>query len=303
MVPKQSRERSWIFNYFGSGLIWGSSFFFIALANHSFSPIGLAFWRCLLGALTLYAIILFRRIVIPRDWKLFLLSFAVGSFNTALPFALFAFGEHHVSSAFAGMANAITPVATVIALLTVFRGEKVTRNQIIGLLVGVVGVMTLIGIWEGIQTDSWLAVVAVVVAASCYGFGGPFIRRFIQPRGAAMEVAALGQIGGATIILAPFYFTQPLLTGELSFSSVSAVFVLGIFGTGIAYTLYYPLLKQVGSAISSSVTLLTPLIAVSLGVLLLGEQLRWYEPVGGLIILFGAAIAQGIFRRRKSLSM
>lgn len=304
MVPRQSRERSWIFNYFGSGLIWGSSFFFIAIANTSFSPIGLAFWRCLLGALTLYSIILFRRIVIPRDWKLFGLSFAVGSFNTALPFALFAYGEHHVSSAFAGMANAITPVATVIALLTIFRGEKVSRNQIIGLFVGVIGVLTLIGIWDGIQTDSWLAVVAVVVAASCYGFGGPFIRRFIQPRGAAMEVAALGQIGGATIILAPFYFSQPvLLTGELTWNSVGAICVLGIFGTGIAYTLYYPLLKQVGSAVSSSVTLLTPLIAVSLGVLLLGEQLKWFEPVGGLIILFGAAIAQGIFRKRKSLSM
>lgn len=79
--------------------------------------------------------------------------------------------------------------------------------------------------------------------------------------------------------------------------------VLGIFGTAIAYTLYYPLLKQVGSAISSSVTLLTPLIAVSLGIIVLGEKLNWYEPVGGLIILLGAAVAQGIFRRRKTLAM
>ncbi len=295
--------RSWIFNYFGSGLIWGSSFFFISIANLSFPPMGVAFWRCLLGAITLFTFIKIRKISFRRDRKLLLLSFAVGAFNTALPFALFAYGEHHVSSAFAGMANAITPIATVIALLTVFRGEHVTRNQIIGLLVGVVGVLTLIGVWEGITTDSWLAVAGIVIAATCYGFGGPFIRKFIQPLGHPLEVAAFGQIAGATILLAPLYFTGELTTAPITMQSVGAIAVLGIFGTGIAYTLYYPLLKQVGSAVSSSVTLITPLVAVTLGVLVLGEQLQSYEPVGGFIVIIGAAIAQGIFRRRKTYAM
>lgn len=302
-VGRPGKTRSWVFNYLGSGIIWGSSFFFIALANTSLPPIGVAFWRCLLGALTLYVILLWRKISIKRDGKLFLLSLAVGLFNTAIPFVLFSFGEHHVSSAFAGMANAITPVATVIALLTVFRSEKVTRKQIIGLLVGVVGVLTLIGVWNGIATDSWLAVLGIVIAATCYGFGGPFIRKFIQPLGHPLEVAAFGQIAAAAVLLAPFYFTQPLLTGPLDFSSVGSVIFLGVMSTGFAYTLYYPLLKQVGSAVSSSVTLLTPLIAVTLGVLVLGEKLSWYEPLGGLIILLGAAIAQGLFRKRKSLAM
>ncbi|NBR25926.1 MAG: EamA family transporter, partial [Micrococcales bacterium] len=206
-VGRPGKSRSWLFNYFGAGLIWGSSFFFIEFANQSFSPIGLAFWRCFLGATTLLIIVLWRKIDMRRDGKLFLYSFIVGAFNTALPFALFSYGEHHVSSSFAGMANAITPIATVIALLTVFRHERVTRNQIIGLGVGVLGVLTLIGVWQGIETDSWFAVMAVVIAATCYGFGGPFIRRFITPLGHPLEVAAFGQIAGATILLAPLYFT------------------------------------------------------------------------------------------------
>jgi drug/metabolite transporter (DMT)-like permease len=302
-VGRPGKSRSWLFNYFGAGLIWGSSFFFIEFANATLSPIGLAFWRCVLGAATLYLVLRIKKISIRKDLKFFLLCFALGLFNTAIPFTLFAFGGHHVSSAFSGMANAITPIATIIALLTVFRGEKVSRNQIFGLLVGVVGVLTLIGVWQGIQTDSWVAVVGIVFAATCYGFGGPFIRRFIEPRGHPLEVAAFGQIAAAATLLLPVYLTQPLTTGPFTWQSTGALLVLGIVGTGIAYTMYYPLLRQVGSAVSSTVTFLAPLVAVTLGVLVLGETLSWYEPVGGFIILLGGAIAQGLFRRRKSLAM
>ena len=297
------KSRSWLFNYFGAGLIWGSSFFFIEFANASLSPIGVAFWRCVLGAITLYLILRIRRIAITKDLRFFMLSFIVGLFNTAIPFVLFSFGGHHVSSAFSGMANAITPIATIIALLTVFRGEKVSRNQIIGLLVGVVGVLTLIGVWEGIRTDSWLAVFGIVFAACCYGFGGPFIRKYIEPRGHPLEVAAFGQIAAAAILLLPVYLTQPLATGPFTWQSTGALLILGIAGTGIAYTMYYPLLRQVGSAVSSTVTLLAPLVAVTLGLVVLGEKLSWFEPIGGFIILIGAAIAQGLFRRRKTLAM
>jgi drug/metabolite transporter (DMT)-like permease len=77
---------------------------------------------------------------------------------------------------------------------------------------------------------------------------------------------------------------------------------LGALGSGVAYLLYYKILDIVGSAIASSVTYITPIIAVILGVSLLGEQLNWYEPVGGLIVILGAAISQGsiltLFKRR-----
>lgn len=302
-MAQETRSRSWVFNFFGAGIIWGSSFYFMIFANQSLPPIGVAFWRCFFGALTLFIIIKIRKMPLRFDKRLIMFAFIVGAINNAIPFTLFAYGEHHVSSAFAGMTNAFTPIATVLALLTVFRSEKVTKNQIIGLFVGTLGVLVLVGVWEGITSDSMLAVVAVILAPTLYGFGGPFIKKFIEPMNQPPEVAAFWQILGATIVMIPFYATGPMLTGPITPESLGATLMLGVFGTAIAYTLYYPLLKQVGSAVSSAVTFLIPLVAVTLGVLALGEQLKWYEPIGGLVILFGAAIAQGIFRKRKTLAM
>ena len=77
---------------------------------------------------------------------------------------------------------------------------------------------------------------------------------------------------------------------------------IGALGSGVAFLLYYKVLDVVGSAIASSVTYITPVIAVIIGVLLLNEELHWYEPVGVVIIIVGAAISQGsileIFRSR-----
>jgi drug/metabolite transporter (DMT)-like permease len=110
----------------------------------------------------------------------------------------------------------------------------------------------------------------------------------------ATEVSVFGQIGTAALTLLPIYLLSgPLITTVPDISSVAAIVTLGALGSGVAYLLYYKILDVVGSAIASSVTYITPVIAVILGVILLGEQLHWYEPVGGVIVVLGAAISQG----------
>jgi drug/metabolite transporter (DMT)-like permease len=119
----------------------------------------------------------------------------------------------------------------------------------------------------------------------------------------ATEVSVFGQIGTAALTLLPIYlFSGPLVTTVPDIASVAAIVTLGALGSGVAYLLYYKILDVVGSAIASSVTYITPVIAVILGVILLGEQLHWYEPVGGVIVVLGAAISQGsvltLFRKK-----
>jgi drug/metabolite transporter (DMT)-like permease len=119
----------------------------------------------------------------------------------------------------------------------------------------------------------------------------------------ATEVSVFGQIGTAALTLLPIYLLSgPLVTTVPDISSVAAIVTLGALGSGVAYLFYYKILDVVGSAIASSVTYITPVIAVILGVLLLGEQLHWYEPIGGVIVVLGAAISQGsvlaLFRKK-----
>jgi drug/metabolite transporter (DMT)-like permease len=143
----------------------------------------------------------------------------------------------------------------------------------------------------------------MLIAISLYGIGTPYVRKFVTPLNLPTEVSVFGQIGTAALTLLPLYLLSgPLITQTPDPTSLLAIIALGALGSGVAYLLYYKILNVVGSAIASSVTYITPIIAVILGVSLLGEQLHWYEPVGGLIVILGAAISQGsiltLFKRR-----
>lgn len=293
-----SRLQPWVAKYIGSGLIWGSSFLFIAVGVRALPPVGVAFWRLLIGAVTMFIILKAGRNHLPREASTWGKMAIGGFFMSAIPFVLFSYAEQHVSSAVAGIINAATPVMTVLMILLFFREEKPNRQTLIGLGIGLVGVAVVLGVWDGFGKSDPTAVLALVAAIACYGFGTPFMRKFIGPLHLPASVSTFGQISTATVILAPFYWSGTLTTGPIQLETVLAMVALGALGSGIAYWLYYGVIAAAGSTIASSVTLITPLVAVTLGILLLGEELHWYEPIGGLIVILGAAWAQGYFARK-----
>lgn len=295
-----SKLQPWVAKYIGAGLIWGSSFLFIAVGVRALPPVGVAFWRLLIGAITMYAIVRIGRHSLPRKASVWAKMAIGGLFMSAVPFVLFSYAEQHASSAVAGILNAATPVMTVLMILLFFREERPNRQTLIGLGIGLVGVAVVLGIWQGFEASEPTAVLALVGAIACYGFGTPFMRKFIGPLGLPASVSTFGQISTATVMLAPFYLTGALTIGEVRVETVLAMVALGALGSGIAYWLYYGVISAVGSTIASSVTLITPLVAVTLGIALLGEKLHWYEPVGGLIVILGAAWSQGYLKFRKT---
>jgi drug/metabolite transporter (DMT)-like permease len=215
---------------------------------------------------------------------------------SGVPAALFGYAQQHVSSALASILNASTPIFTVIAIMIAFRDEKPRRHVVVGLLIGLVGVGIVLAVWAGFGVNDPLAIGALVLAVTCYGFGTPFTRKYISTMSIGSESAVFVQVSTSALTMLPLYLTTgPIFVGELTPIPVASMLILGFIGTGFAYVAYYDIIHKVGSAIASSVTYITPLVGVLLGALLLNETITWNQPVGGIVILFGAAIAQGRF--------
>ena len=289
-------QRSWLIDFSILALIWGASFLFIAVAGHALPPVGVTFFRMAFGALALFVLIKLAKQRIPISKKVLLHTFVAGLVMSAFPFTLFAYAELHVSSGLAGMVNAATPVMTVLAIMIAFRDQKPTRVQLIGLSVGILGTLVLLGVWQGFGENDPLAIGALILATMFYGFGSPYIRKYVSPLGLPNQVAVFLQLTTASIVTLPVYLSGPLLTGTPDWASIGSILTLGVVGTGVAYVFYYRIIDAAGSTIASSVTIVQPVVAVILGILVLQETLNWFEVVGGLVIIFGAMIAQGRVR-------
>jgi drug/metabolite transporter (DMT)-like permease len=289
----QARKNTWLATYILLGILWGSSFLFIHEGLTILTPIGVVFWRLLSGAIVLAVIVRVRGIKITRNPRHWLLIGFGGLFMNSIPFTLFAYGQQHVTSILASIINATTPIMTLLALLTLFRSEKLSPHVIWGLLVGASGVMVVLAVWQGFGENDPIAILCLLGAPVCYGIGGPFIVRYVSPLKLPNEQVAFVQMIIAAIAVTPFYLSGPLMTAPLTWAPVASVLALGAIGSGFAYVLFYRVINQAGSAIANSVTYITPLVAVLLGVLLLGEPVYWYEPVGAVVVVLGALISQG----------
>ena len=286
--------KPWVAMYSVAGLIWGGSFLFVEYALTALTPIGVAFWRTTFGAIAMVVAMAIYKSKLPIGFDAWKKLTIAGLLMSAIPFTLFAYAQTYVSSALASILNAVTPIATVIVMLIAFRSEKLKPHVIVGLFVGLVGVFIVLGVWQGFGDNEPLAILALLLAVTCYGIGTPYVRNYVAPLKLSTEVSVFGQIGTAALVLLPIYLVSgQYFTQVPSFEAIGSVVAIGALGSGVAYLLFYRVLDVVGSAIASSVTYITPMIAVILGVLILNEELHWYEPVGGLIIILGAAISQG----------
>lgn len=297
MATRRS-STSWLPAYLVLACIWGSSFLSMKIGLESLTSIGVALVRTSLGAGTLVLLSLVRRepVVPPREtWKHLLF---LGFLLNTVPFALFAYGETHISSILAGIINAVTPLTTLVAILVAFPEEHPTRERMVGLGIGFVGVLVVLGIWRGLGQGEWPGIVACLLAVCCYGLGFPYMRRHLVGRDYAPVALATGQVACGALLLLPLGIATGVQHAEPDWRVVTAMLALGCLGSGIAYVLNLRVLSAAGSTTASTVTYLTPVVAVILGVAFLDESPHWNEPVGAVVVVVGAAVAQGRLRRR-----
>lgn len=283
----------WLPGFVSLGIVWGLSFLFISVSLESLTPFGVASVRTLLGAGALLAWSGVRRMPLSRSARLWGASAIFALFVNVVPAFLFALAETFVSSALAGVLNATTPMMTVVMTLLIFRDQRISANQLFGILVGFVGIVVLSGtLFEQQHENSVLGVVILLLATACYGVAFPFARRFITPSGLpATTLATMQLTSGAAwfVIVMPFF---PVVSGGWTLGSILAIAALGMLGTGFAYIWNFRTIVLAGPAIASTVTYITPVVAVIAGVVFIHESIHWYQLVGGAIVVLSAALVQ-----------
>ena len=275
-------------------VVWGASFLFIKVGLRGLSPAQVALCRVALGALTIGAILVVRKRSLPRDPVLWAHLAVVSLLFCVGPFLLYPWAEQYVSSGLASIFNATTPLLTMLFAAAVLPAERFTGPKAGGLVLGFAGVLTLVGIWRGLDfSHEVLAQLACLGATTCYGAAFVYLRKFVSPRCADPFVVAFGQTASATLVLlaaTPFIGAQPI---HLDLAVVLSMLALGVLGTGLAYAWNTAIAAAWGAANASAVTYLTPVVGVMLGVLVLDEPVHWNEPVGAVLVVLGILASHG----------
>lgn len=279
--------------FIGMGIAWGASFLFMKVALGGVSYTQIVWSREVLGALTLGAVMLIGRHRLPREPIMYLHFLVIALTNCVIPHLLFAWAEQHISSGLAAIYNSLTPIATALLVALVYRVEVLRRGQIVGVLLGIIGVIVIIAPWQftDISADVW-GQLACLVAATLYGVATGYLRKFVSHHPISGTTVAFMNVGTAAVVM--LFLTPVVAIGpvELSLQVVGSLLLLGAVGTGIAYIWNIAVLRAWGATNASTVTYLIPVVAVVLGFLVLGETLSWHEPVGAALVLIGILFTQ-----------
>ena len=272
-------------------LIWGGSFFFNEILLMELSVFGVVFGRVLVGFLMLFVIVSAQghKLNLRQNWKPFL---TMGILNNLIPFNLIVFGQTFIDSGLASIFNATTPFFAVLLAYVSGLKDEVSMAKLFGVLVGLAGVCVLFEVGSGdLDRNTAIGGGYVICAAISYAFAGIYGRRF---KSIVPQVSACGMLLFAAILTLPMaVYSDGTAVTSLSWTTIGAVFGIGILSTGFAYILYFRILNIAGAVNLLLVTLLIPISATTLGVFALGEQVTASEIAGMSIITVGLLIVDG----------
>ncbi|UZJ32581.1 DMT family transporter [Streptomyces endophytica] len=286
------RARGWQVRFAILVLIWGFSFLFIKVGTQGFAPLQVTLGRVTFGALVLLAILVIKRERLPRSARTWGHLAVAAFFLNALPFSLFAYSELTIPSTLAGICNAASPLWGMALSVVALSEDRPTRRRVAGLGIGFLGVLTVLGAWQGFTGTDLTGTAMALGASLSYPIGWIYVRRTLAGSAHSHLSMSSTQLLLATAQLAvvtPLFTAAPASYPILPLLSV---FALGALGTGFAFLLQYGLVAEIGPTTAQMVTYFVPVIATAAGVALLNERLSWNTPVGALIVLAGAALTQ-----------
>jgi drug/metabolite transporter (DMT)-like permease len=308
-------------SFLSLALIWGSSFLFIKIGlDAGMAPFTLVTWRMVMASLFLVVVLRITRGRMPRASGSLRRLIILALFNVAIPGLLISWGEQSISSALTSVLNGLNPLFTIVIAALVLRDEPITLNRLAGLLIGFGGAVLIASpnlgeAGDGVSaTAALLGEIAVALGALSYAIGAVYSRHRITghalvddpdvgPRQASPVEIALPQaaISGVFCGIFALALERPA-GGVLALPPDPAAWFsvtwLGMLGSGLAYLLFFRLVRAWGATRTTMVTYAMPIVGISLGYLVLQEQLDPIEIVGSVLVLAGLVLANSSVGRR-----
>jgi drug/metabolite transporter (DMT)-like permease len=282
-------RRAWL-AFAATSLIWGIPYLFIRIAvRGGVTPFVLAWGRVTLAAVVLLALAWRAGTLstLRGRWR-WMAAYAVA--EVTIPFPLIAAGEEHVASSLAAIIIAAVPLIGALLALRFDHSERPTPLRALGLVIGFGGVIALVGIDVAGRAGELLGTGAILLAAVGYSIG-PMI---IKHRLAGLDPRAMigASLAVASVLLAPAAALD-LPRAVPSAGAILSVVVLGFVCTALAFVIFTVLIHEAGTSRATVITYVNPVVAVALGVALLGEQPGAGAVAGLLLILAGSWLSTG----------
>ena len=273
--------------------MWSLSFIFYRIGVPEFGSLAFASLRVVLAGLTMLVFVLVKkknRQGILKNWKVLTL---VGLFSAAIPFVLFSLSARSVNAGVLAVLNASVPMMSGFIASTFFK-DRLSKKQILGLVIGVVGVIILMsenlfGEQAATSGSGLLSMGYALLACVGYAVGANITRNYLD-NVSPVAITAGSLIIGSVIMLPVALYEFPY-GKSISLTAWVSVICIGVLSTAIALIFMNQLIKSIGPMRATSITLVIPIFAIILGYLLLGEALDTPAIIGSVVILFGTYLS------------
>ena len=268
--------------------LWGASYTFIKLGVASIPPVTFIAARTTIAAVLLLAVLRWRGVRMPADvvlWRRFLFQACL---NSVIPFTLIAWAEQSVDAGLATILNSSAPIFAFILTICLAHQQSATGRQLFGVISGLIGICLIVGVQalSGIGREL-TAELAIIAATVCYAGAAIFGRSFqeLDP----MLPAAGSLLCGAIVLIPISVVVDHPWTLVPSGRSILGLLCLSIFSTALAFTIYFRLIRTLGSVGVTSQAYLRVPIGVAIGIVFLGEKLTPATLLGLVCVIVGVA--------------
>lgn len=287
MLRPQPKRLTLVFYYILICLIWGTTWLAIKLSIFTLPPFFSAGIRFAIASLLILAILKFRGYKYRFDMKetIFLLLVGLGSFS--IPYGLVYWAEGRVSSGLTAVTFAVMPFFAAVLSRYYIKDERFTFWKVFGILLGFAGLVVIFG--RDLRIGSIGAatgILAVVLSA----FLNAVVAVAVKKHGYHIDPVFINLIPmslGAVTLLAASFFMEDWGGFKFDTSTVLAILYLAVFGSVLAFVIYFYLLKHISVVLLSMTSFITPILAIASGALVLGEKFPPGTLLGSAMILIG----------------